>query len=613
MDPAREIPAPRRAVRVAVGVGLLVAVLFVFWPVLTASFTNFDDDEYVTDNPWVSRGLTLDGARWAATTTYAANWHPLTWLSHMLDVQAFGLDPRGHHLTSVLLHAINSILLFLLLERMTRAPWRSGLVAALFAVHPLHVESVAWVAERKDVLSALFGILTVAAYLAHAKRPRAPTYGLTIVAFAAALASKPMLVTLPLVLLMFDYWPLGRFDRSTGEGRGAIAWPLVREKIPLFFLSLASSVVTLLAQRSGGAIGSFERYPFPARLANAVVAYVVYLYKAVFPSRLAVFYPHPGSTLPLREVIPATVLVVSVTAAAFVLRKSRPYLLVGWLFYLVTLVPVIGVVQVGEQALADRYTYLPLLGPFVAAVWLLSDLRLALAGRARVASRVVTAIAAVVLVVLGAAARVQASCWKDSITLFEHAVRVTDRNDTAHLNLAMALASAGRLEDAVIHYERALEIRPDFARAHNNFANTLVRLGRENEAIEHYRAAVRLDPGEADPRVRLANLLGKRGQVDEAIAQFTEALRIRPGDAVAHYGLGTALVARRSFDEAIAEFRQAIEEKPAYAEAHYNLGAALYVKGQYAEAWEEMKEARKLGYEPPASTVEMIRAKLANP
>ena len=477
-----------------VGIGVLAA----FGRIRGHQFILYDDPEYVVENLHVRAGLGLEGVRWAFTTGHSANWHPLTWLSHMLDCQLFGLNPGLHHLTSLLLHAANSVLLFWVLKRMTGARWPSAFAAALFALHPLHVESVAWVAERKDVLSTLFWLLALWAYARYAERPGGGRYGLSLALFLLGLMAKPMLVTLPFVLLLLDYWPLGRI---LGPARSTFVSLLV-EKVPFLVLSAASSVVTFLVQRKWGAVASVAEIPWVDRLANAVVAYAAYLRKTIWPSDLAFFYPLPHER-PLGQVALAALVMIGLSA--LVLRGSRrhPYLATGWGWYVVTLVPVIGLVQVGDQAMADRYTYVPSIGLFVIAAWGGAEVL----GRRRLHSRALASLAAGLSLACGLATWFQAGTWKNSLTLFEHALRVTENNYLAHAGLGLALAESGRLDEAIAHYGEALRVNPFYSPAEASLGLALAQKGRVAEAIVHYRAALRLRPNRTEALNNLAWLL----------------------------------------------------------------------------------------------------------
>ena len=457
--------------RVAAGLGLSLALLTLatYLPVLAHGFIRFDDPLYVTRNPHVQAGLSWEGIAWAFSANVASNWHPLTLLSHMLDCELFGMDPLGHHLTSLLLHTASVVLLFEALRRMTGCAWRSAVVAALFAVHPTHVESVAWIAERKDVLSGFFWMLTLLAWVCYVRQPSPKRYAAVVLALAAGLLSKPMVVTLPFVLLLLDVWPLRRKIR-------------VKEKLPLFALAAASCVATVIAQ--SGAIGLASRFPLRLRLANAVLSYVSYLGKTVLPTRLAVFYPMPGE-FPDWKVAGAVLLLAVLTVLAW---KAGRYFTVGWLWFLGTLVPVIGIVQVGGQGMADRYTYLPTIGLFLIAAW----------GLPRRARWIVPG----VVLALAIDTRLQLRHWEDSESLFQHAAAVTERNFIAHLNLAQIYAERGERGPALEHFRTTLEIRPGMWQAQASLGNTLRRWGRPDKALPHLRNAVRLRPH--DPRLRRA-------------------------------------------------------------------------------------------------------------
>ncbi|MCY2989851.1 MAG: hypothetical protein NTY19_18560, partial [Planctomycetota bacterium] len=429
---------------------LVVTVLCAYWPVGRHEFVNFDDPQYLVDNPQVRQGLTWGGIRWAFTTGHAANWHPVTWLSHMIDCQLVGLQAGWHHVIGMLFHIANSVLLYLVFQRMTGAIWRSFMVAALFALHPLHVESVAWAAERKDVLSALFWILSLAAYVRYTAAPSWRSYGVVMVCFALGLMAKPMLVTLPCVLLLLDYWPLGRW--SFEANRRVRLRLLIVEKLPLLALSAASCLVTMIVQSRGGAVGSVTAFPVTVRLANAVVAYVAYLGKLIWPTRLAVFYPYHA--IATWQWMSAAAVLAGITAVAIITRRRWPYLLVGWLWYLGTLVPVIGVIQVGRQSMADRYTYLPLVGVFVMLVWWITEL----SARSRWSQSLLRVAAGTAIIVCLALSFLQVVRWRNSVTLFEHCLRVTGNNALAHTSLGADLRRRGWLDEAMTHYREALRI-----------------------------------------------------------------------------------------------------------------------------------------------------------
>jgi Flp pilus assembly protein TadD len=567
--------------------------LIVYASVRHHDFVNFDDDDYVTANPVVLRGLTWHGVAWAFTTEHAVNWHPLTWLSHMLDVQLYGLDAGAHHLTNLLFHIGNTLLLFGLLHRMTGALGRSAFVAGLFAVHPLHVESVAWVAERKDVLSTLFWMLTLWAYIEYVKRPdlrqsSRRRYAAVLLFFALGLMAKQMLVTLPLVLLLLDFWPLGRVGIGPNPAGGwapardgwATAGRLVWEKLPLLALAAASSIATFVIHQRGGAVIILSAIPLQLRIENALVSYVVYIGKMLWPAGLAVLYPYPQS-LSAWSVAVAFVTLTGISVAVIWAAPRRPYLPVGWFWYLGTLVPVIGLIQVGDQAIADRYTYIPLIGLFIIVAWGVPDLLVRWPLR-RVVLPKIALPAAACLVILACAitARGQLEYWEDSTTLWTHTLAVTTRNNIAHNNLGATLADQGKTDEAIAHYSEALRIKSDYADAHNNLGVALADQGKLDEAIAHYSEALRIKPGYSDAHSNLGIALADQGNLDEAIAQFTEALRINPDSAKAHNNLGVALASQGKLDEAIAQFTEALQVKPDYADARNNLELALARRGK---------------------------------
>ena len=595
---------------------LSAATIAVYSPVLDASFVNYDDPGYVAANPHVKEGFSETSLAWDWTTFEQGNWHPLTWMSHTLDWSLFGAAAWGHHATSILLHAANAVLLFLFLASATGAPRRSWVVAALFALHPLHVESVAWISERKDVLSAFFGLGAMAAYLRYAQYPSAARMAPVALLMAASLCSKPMLVTLPLLLLLLDAWPLRRWEAT----RPSVASlrPLVVEKIPLLVLSVASAAVTLAAQRSVRATVMNARIGIAWRAANAAVSAVVYLVKAIVPTGLAIFYPHPGTSISIPLVLVSIAALAAITIAAVRAGAGRPYGLVGWLWYLVSLVPVIGLVQVGAQARADRYTYLPLVGAFIVATWGCADLvdavtrRLGSGGWLRLAPLLAG------LAPLAVAASLQAGTWHDSIALWTRAIAVTSPVAADHAMLGNALAQAGRTEDAEAQYqealrldpeeagalngigallvarqrpsealgyfERALAAMPRFAEAHVNAAAALDALGRDGEALPHALAAIAIDPASADGHRSAGVLLYRAGRPAEAVAQLAEARRLDPARVETLNDLGMALVAAGRIDDGIASYRQALAARPDYPEALNNLGGALTLTGDYSGA-----------------------------
>jgi Flp pilus assembly protein TadD len=497
---------------------LALTTLAVYWHLRSCEFINLDDPVYVTADRQVRGGFTVDGIKWAFTAVKSSNWHPLTWLSLMLDCRLFGANPAAHHLINLLLHITNTLLLFAILGNMTGKLWANVFVAAMFALHPLHVESVAWISERKDVLSALFWMLTMAAYLQYIKKPNAGIYLLMITAFALGLLAKPMLVTLPFVLLLLDYWPLSRVtsERQT-------IYRLIKEKIPLFILSVMSSVVTFLAQRSGGAVAELVHLPLKVRIFNAFISYVEYIGEMIWPTHLAVFYPYLGN-LPIWQAASAATALLAITILVIRLTKNHRYLLTGWLWYLGTLVPVIGLVQVGNQALADRYSYIPLIGLFIIIAFGADDLF----GKLRYRTIILPIAGVTVVCASSVCTYVQVSYWSDSVTLFEHALKVTKNNFLALNNLGMAYQSQGKTEQAISQYTQLLQFKPDDAKAHNNLGNALKAQGKLEEADEHYRQAVKYNPASAEAHNNLGLSLVAQGRIEEGIDQYHQALRLKP-------------------------------------------------------------------------------------
>jgi protein O-mannosyl-transferase len=505
------------------GICILLAVItwLVFGQTLRYDFVNVDDVDYVLKNLEVARGLTTEGVVWAFTHFHASNWHPLTWISHMLDCQLYGLNPSGHHLTNVLLHSATAILLFLVLRQMTAALWRSAFVAAIFAIHPLRVESVAWVAERKDVLSGLFFVLTIGAYVRYTRRPSATGYTLVAVLFALGLMCKPMLVTVPFVLLLLDYWPL---DRGGGNDRNIfrILRGLFVEKLPLFALSAASCLITFFAQKC--AIQPLASVSFPVRAANAAISYAVYLRQLFWPSDLAALYPFPTRSVGLAGMLSLAVL-AGISIAVFTLRRHR-YLVTGWLWYLIMLGPVIGIVQVGIQAHADRYAYLPQIGLSLLLTWAAADL---CAGW-RHHRLFLCTLSIVLLAALTIVARTQASYWQNSQSLWTHTIACTSDNAMAHTNLGEAFYEKGMLNEAMAHYRTALEIDPNQTLAHSALGLALLETGRPDDSVGHLLRALEINPNFADAHYNLGNTFMQTGQANEAIAHFNRAVEINPND-----------------------------------------------------------------------------------
>ncbi|HVM61483.1 MAG TPA: tetratricopeptide repeat protein [Verrucomicrobiae bacterium] len=556
-----------------IGLCLAAAIAVVYWPVLHAGFVRYDDDRYVTESVRVQGGLTPQNLMWAFTSRQAANWHPLTWVSLMLDREMFGTWAGGFHLVNVLLHAANTLLLFAVWLRMTGAPWRSACVAALFALHPLHVESVAWVAERKDVLSTCFGMLTVYAYIRYVDRPTPARYGLTMGLYGLGLLAKPMVVTLPCVLLLLDYWPLGRTRWAKGAVDKRPTVPvnrLVTEKLPFFALAAVSCAITVWAQRGGGAVVSLTKLPFETRAANALLAYVRYVAKTFWPLDQAVFYPfRPERSA--AAVIGAGLALAAATTVVIWRSRREPWLVTGWFWYLGMLVPVIGLVQVGGQSMADRYTYLPMVGLLVMMCWSLPYGRIERGSlRATMWFGVVAVLAACAVL-----SRVQVGYWRSTETLFGHTLQVTRDNWLAHNNLGGALGQAGRVEEAIAHLQQALQIKPDYPEAHYNLGLALERADRTREAIGQYEQALQARPDYPEAHYNLGLALWRMGRLDEAIAHYEQAVRLDPDYVDAHNNLAVALWQSGKIGEAIRHYERAIQIKPDDTDAYNNLAWLL--------------------------------------
>lgn len=586
--------------RYLICVVLSVITIAVYWQVLHFDFINFDDPKYVTENPNVQQGLTWDSVRWAFTTDHASNWHPLTWLSLMLDRELFGLNAGAFHLVNLLLHIANTALLFIVLSRCTHAVWPSAFVAAGFALHPLHVESVVWIAERKDVLSTLFWMLAMLAYVRYVQQPRISRYITIFLAMALGLMAKPMLVTLPCVLLLLDYWPLRRMElaqstgdkdvaanRSPGLGNRKTLLSLVLEKSPFFTLAAASSIVTLMVQKR--TVMSMETFPLKVRVTNAFVCYARYIGKVFWPWRLAIFYPHPKDTLPGWQVVLAIAVLVLISTWVILYARKRAYLVVGWLWYLGTLLPVIGLVQVGTQAMADRYTYLPFTGLFIILAWSARDLF----AQWRYRKTILMVLGFILCTALMLSSWIQIRRWRNSITLFEHALNVTSNNYLAHYGLGVAFTEEGKTEQAIEHYKTALGIKPDYTDVRFNLAKALAEQGRIREAIPHYNEVLKSKPGDADVYNSLGLALAGHGDLEQAVRVYRSGLDFNPKNAHLHSNLGVALLQQGQLDKAFNEFQVALDLLPV-SETHNNVGMLLASKGQLVEAIEHYNEAIRL-------------------
>jgi protein O-mannosyl-transferase len=640
MGPAAAVTARRHLPVWLVAALLVLVTIAIYWPATRCDFVNYDDELHVTANYQVQQGLTWKSVKWALVTPVNCIWHPITVLSHMVDCQLFGLNPWGHHLTSVLLHAVNTMLVFLFLWGLTRALWPSVLAAALFGWHPLHVESVAWVSERKDLLSGLFGLLALMAYARYAlgRREKAESrkqkaesgsqnleaggrwsvvgsrwslsqlpspifYLLALCFLALGLMSKPMLVTWPFVMLLLDYWPLGRMQKrvssgtstlrsATEDGRHAprtTLWRLVGEKIPFFILVALASVVTFLVQRHTGALAAGQSLPLGARVGNALISYARYLGKLFWPTDLAVVYPHPGQW-PLAKVLLAGAVILGLSALFWAGRRRYPCLLMGWLWYCGTLVPVIQVVQTGSHAMADRYMYLPALGGLILMTWgmyeltrgwRLQTLALAVAGGVVISGCLVLT-------------RQQVGYWRDSEALFRHALEVTENNSVAHVSLGVALVEKDQPDEAVDEFQEALRLKPDDVYVRYNLGIALLKSGKTDEAINRLQEFLHLKPDDADGHNHLGEAFAMKGQVDAAISQLRESIRLKPDNADARNNLGIALGQNGRTSEAMREFQEALRLKPAFADAHNYLGITLFKEAQVDEAISHYQEALRL-------------------
>jgi protein O-mannosyl-transferase len=615
----------RRWLTVGVCIFLAAIICIVFGQTLGHGFVNYDDQNYVYENPKITGGLNLASIAWAFGHVHAQNWHPLTTISHMLDCQLYGLNPGGHHFTNVLLHVVAAILLFLALKEMTGAMWRSAFVAAVFAIHPLHVESVAWIAERKDVLSGVFFTLTLLTYAHYARAPSVRRYLLVAVVLAFGLMSKPMLVTLPFVLLLLDYWPLGRLrnpalaNQRSSRGRGTTAnreargrqtaasarsslvsaqlLKLAVEKIPLIALSTISSVVTFLAQRQ--ALGWTEDLPISSRFNNAVVSYIAYIWQMLWPVRLAVFYPHPENRLPTWEIILALVALSAITAIGILLRRKRPYIITGWLWYLGMLVPVIGLVQVGWQGRADRYTYLPQIGLYVMVTWAIAELSVSWRHQRQLAAFGAT----IIIGALTWRAWNQTMFWHDSETLWTHTLAVTSKNDVAENNLGIVFLGRGQVDQAISRFQAAVDLRPANAPAHDNLAKAFLRKGQLSDAMLHYRKMLEIQPENVEARNILGTVFIQRGHVREAIEQWREVLATQPenGNAKSNLAWVFATDPEQSFrngPQAVQLAEQALQLSGGKNSMILRTLAAAYAEsGRFAEALETAERGLELATE----------------
>jgi len=569
---------------------LSLLILLVYWQIQYFDFIIYDDPNYVQDNEQVKQGLTWAGILWSFSTTHAANWHPLTWLSLMLDTHIFGVQSGGYHWTNVMFHLVNSLLLFLIFNRMTGSIWRTGFVAAIFALHPLHVESVAWITERKDVLSTFFGFLTIGAYIYYTEEPNVRRFLMILLFFALGLLAKPMLVTIPFLLLLLDYWPLARYKsgKMTGYGESRkntmgnngvpplishpmLGWKwLLVEKTPLFMMSIVSGIITLYAQRTGGALATLEKFSLADRLANALVSYAAYLGKMVFPCGLALLYPHPH-TWPLAKVFLSGFTLLLITMLVWRRNNSRGYLKVGWLWYLVTLLPVIGILQVGNQAMADRYTYIPLIGPSLIIAWEAA----AQFNNWRYGKCVLSSIAAVIIIILSLLTFRQVGLWQNTETILNNSIINTNGNHEAFNNLGVFLMIKGQYKQAIAYLENCLSINPEFAVAYNNLGQAYIRTGNYEKGIAILERGLQINPGLIKARRNLANIMLLKENYLGAATHYRLLIQANQGDADMFNDLGVALARLGKEKEAMANFRRALAMNPQHREAMMNMRLLL--------------------------------------
>lgn len=583
---------------------LLFITLAVFFQVRNFDFVNFDDPIYVYENPHIQKGLTLKSIGWAFTSFRGSLWIPVTWLSFIVDYKLFGLNPGGYHLTNVFFHIINTLLLFLFLKCITGKLWRSAFVAALFAIHPLHVESVAWVTERKDVLCMFFMMLALWMYARYAERPSSGKYLSVFLLFGLGLMAKPMVVTFPFILLLLDYWPLGRFKFGNKDSSGKIPAgkhfiplnkkinfsQILLEKIPLFALSITVSVITFIAGKTGEALISVDVIPLKYRIPNAIVSYVVYIRKTVWPNDLAVFYPHNVTLLPLWKIVFSGVFLMCITVIIIRSAQRFPYFIVGWFWYLGTLFPVIGIFQAGAQAMADRFTYIPVIGLFIITAWGIPEI----IKKWRYRKVVLLILSGLLILTSATASWKQIQYWQDSGKLFEHTLNVTSDDPNIHLHQGLFLAKQGKSDEAFEHYSEALRLQSDYYRAHNNLGVLFADKGMFDDAVKHYTEALRLKPDYSEAHSNMANALINQAKYNEAVMHYSEALRLKPGNAKLHNDLANVFVIQSKYDEAIIHYKEALNLKQDYAEAHSNMAVVHARMGKLDDAVTHCKEALRL-------------------
>ncbi len=583
--------------KLAICLILIATISSIYYQVFNFDFINFDDDGYVYENSYVLSGLNKASSCWALTTTRMANWHPVTWLSYMADTQMFGVNPMGYHLSNLFFHIINSILLFLLLCRITGALWRSCFVAFLFAVHPLHIESVAWIAERKDVLSCLFFLITIYLYSSYIEKPKLSKYIMALLAFAVGLMSKPMIVTLPFLLLLLDYWPLGRIhdleamklgNQHSGSIRSLFN-NVILEKIPFIMLSILSAGVTIFAQYKGNAVSSLEELPFFYRFENAIVAYFSYILKTVWPNQLSIIYPM--SSLSTWEVIGSLLFLVFVSSIVIRYHKIYPYLLVGWFWFFISLLPVIGLLQVGLQKMADRYTYLPLVGLFIMIAWGMPELL----NRLHYKRPLIAVVAVLIVLSLSFYSWRQVKFWENSEKLFTHALEVAhDGNFQAHNLLGLALLRQGRIDDAISQISEAVQINPKSPEMLFSLGKALAIQGKYDKAATQYDNAWRLQPNNAMANYNMGTILSQMGNFQQAVDFFLVAIKIDPDNYEARNNLGIAYAKLGKINEAITQFTEALRSDSQSSKINYNLGVTLAAQGRYSDADKYFKEALRI-------------------
>lgn len=583
---------------------LTVATLAVFWQVRNFEFINYDDNRYITENQHIRTGLTIDNIIRAFTASHFFMWHPVTSLSHMLDCELFGLNPGRHHTVNLLFHIANTLLLFEILRRMTNHLWAGAFVAAVFALHPLNVESVAWVAERKNVLSGFFWMLTIAAYIRYVKYPRTSNYLMVFSVFSLSLMAKPTTVTLPFALLLLDYWPLDRLQQTMPNENEPVPqfkklspWALVKEKIPLFLLSAALSVITIVTQEGGDVLQLNKQLPFHFRLANALISYATYIGKMICPIHLSVFYPHPGLNIPLWQPIASFVLLVAVSVILIYFGRRKPYLTTGWLWFLGTLVPVIGLVQAGGQAMAERYAYIPLTGLFIIIAWGASDLMNKWKYQ-KIASGILSI---AVISALSICAWIQTSYWHDGQRLFEHALKVNSKNYMTRNNLGIIFIEQGKFAEAVEQFSSALQANPNYVQAHQNLGIAYDKMGHFKEEVKAYQNAIKLKPDLFEAYYALGAAYGKLSRFGEQIESYRKALKIKPDYAKVHFDLGVAYGKIGRFEDEIESYRLAVKIKPDFVEAYNNLGVACARIGRFQDSIQAFKKAIELKPDAPDS------------